>query len=262
MRDDETPYRVYARHYDAIGQRVFGERSAENLLAYLRLNGHAPVHVLDAACGTGAAALSFARAGLTVTGVDNSIDMLEIARTNATKESLSVTFESMDITALIVKSRVDLVTCFYDAVNYLSSLEQVSAFVQSSFDALRSGGVLAFDINTRRKLTEFWHDATVIASDTDERFITYQSWYDEETSSSPLIITIFEHTNSNSWSRFREVHTEYAYAIGDIERALQNAGFASIEVLNWREGNPDFLTTGTEESYRVLFLATRTEAET
>jgi SAM-dependent methyltransferase len=56
--------------------------------------------VLDIGCGTGNAALLAARAGATVTGLDLSPRLLEVARTRATAEGLDAAFVAGDAQAL------------------------------------------------------------------------------------------------------------------------------------------------------------------
>jgi SAM-dependent methyltransferase len=56
--------------------------------------------VLDVACGTGNLALSAARAGASVTGVDIAPNLVEQARENARREGLSAQFDEGDAEAL------------------------------------------------------------------------------------------------------------------------------------------------------------------
>lgn len=61
------------------------------------------VHVLDVGTGTGRAAIGIARAGATVTGVDASAEMLDVARARAaaiTDPPLNITFDVGDAHAL------------------------------------------------------------------------------------------------------------------------------------------------------------------
>ena len=57
-------------------------------------------HVLDVGTGTGRAALALARAGATVTGVDASREMLDVASARAGEAGLAVRFEVADAHAL------------------------------------------------------------------------------------------------------------------------------------------------------------------
>ena len=61
MRATDPAYSRYARHYDQIGQRRFGEISARNLLKLLTAENVRIQSVIDLACGTGAASVEFAK---------------------------------------------------------------------------------------------------------------------------------------------------------------------------------------------------------
>ena len=94
-------YEDYAPIYDAIGQGRFSARMAAWALAWLAERGiRQPARVLDLACGTGEAALVFAAAGCEVTGVDQSVAMLDIARGKARDARYDLTFVRGDIREL------------------------------------------------------------------------------------------------------------------------------------------------------------------
>ena len=255
MPPRDAPYDRYARHYDAIGQSAFGLRSVIHLLHLLDDCSFRPGSVLDIACGTGAVAIELARQGLRVGGLDRSPAMLDIARADADAAHVEVTWLEADMTSFAIAESVDLCTCWYDAVNYLPDRSALLGFLQSAASALRHGGYLAFDINTRKKLAEHWDDSTIVAADDGDRFLVYRSWYDNQSESSPLLVTGFERTTNGSWERFDEEHIEYVFAIADIVDALQQSGFAQIEVLEWGEVGMRERRLGTESSFRVLFLA-------
>jgi SAM-dependent methyltransferase len=253
----DPTYSRYASHYDQIGQRRFGEVSADSLLAYLGDKCVNPNTVLDLACGTGAATLQFARRGLTATGLDISEAMLERARASAEADGLRVQWKQGDMTAFVVDEPFDLCTCFYDAVNYLSDLKEFTSFVRCAFDALVPGGYLAFDINTRRKLEEHWGEMTLVAADDGDRFLAYRSWFDEVREVSPLVITGFERRPDGAWDRFDEEHLETAFRIEDLTARSMTAGFRVVDVLDWQEGHPAPDRAGTEKSFRVMFVANK-----
>ncbi|HET7056742.1 MAG TPA: class I SAM-dependent methyltransferase [Thermomicrobiales bacterium] len=255
MRPTDPTYSRYARHYDQIGQRRFGESSARDLLRLFALQGDHPSSVLDLACGTGAATITFARHGLEVTGLDISRAMLDEAERAAKAAGVAVRWILGDMTAFETEHPYDLCTCFYDAVNYLADLREFTAFARCAFAALAPGGHFAFDINTRRKLAEHWGQMTLIAANDSERFLTYRSWFDERHGVSPLIITGFERRPDGAWDRFDEEHVEVAFAIEDLRDKLESVGFVGTRIIDWREGDISELAPGTEDSFRVLFLA-------
>lgn len=255
MRPRETPYSRYARHYDQIGQRRFGESSAPAVLRYLAAKNFAPSTILDLACGTGAATLVFARHGIKTTGLDISQPMLDEAARTAHASGLDLCWICADMVAFHVAEPVDTCTCFYDAVNYLADMAEFTSFARCSYEALTPGGFLIFDVNTRRKLEEHWGQMTVIAANDDTRFLTYRSWFDDRHGVSPLVITGFERRSDGAWDRFDEEHVETAFAIDDLRNALRSVGFAEIDVLDWREGDAADFVPGTEDAFRVLFVA-------
>jgi SAM-dependent methyltransferase len=70
-------YDAFAWHYEG----SIGDRSVDDDLTWYARRGRGPI--LELACGTGRVALSLARAGLRVLGLDLSEPMLRIARRKA-----------------------------------------------------------------------------------------------------------------------------------------------------------------------------------
>jgi SAM-dependent methyltransferase len=254
MRARQSPYTAYARHYDRIGQRRFGEYAAALVLDLLQ-EGRTIRSVLDVACGTGAAAYVFADRGLDTTGLDLSAEMLRVAESGRAAGARGITWRQDDMRSFETDATFDLCTCFYDAVNYLETIADVRSFADSCRRALRPGGILAFDINTKRKLSEHWADMTLIAADNPDLFLVYRSWYDEDRGNSPLQMTGFERIAENSWRRFDEEHIETAFTISDLVDVLAAAGFGEIRVLDLGDSPQKSIRPGTEASYRVLFIA-------
>jgi SAM-dependent methyltransferase len=251
------PYSAYARIYDRIGQRAFGERMGAVILSELAGIGIYPRTVLDLGCGTGSATLAFARAGLMVTGLDRSPDMLSHAQTLADESQLPVTFLEGDMTALRLPDRYDLVTCIYDAVNYLSDEAELRRFFESVAGLLDSGGAFVFDMNTRHRLMSSWEQGLVLAGDSDDLYVTYRSWFDDAIDASPLIVTAFTRNPDDSWTRFDEEHVERAWPIQQVNAWLQEGGFRVEQIAGVIDSTGDLIHPASEDHGRVLFLATR-----
>ena len=251
------PYSAYARIYDRIGQRAFGERMAAVILNELAAMDIFPRTVLDLGCGTGSATLAFARAGLDVTGLDRSPDMLSHALALAEESELAVSFVEGDMTDLRLTGRFDLVTCIYDAVNYLADESELKRFFESVAGALAPGGAFAFDMNTRRRLMSSWEQGLVLAGDSDDLYVTYRSWFDEAIDASPLIVTAFTRNPDETWSRFDEEHVERAWSIVDVDNWLQDGGFRVEQIAGVIDSTGDLIRPASEDHGRVLFLATR-----
>ena len=76
-------YQAFAGLYDALMDDVDYDAWVGYYLALLGRMGVTPRTLCDCACGTGAMSVRFARQGMRVTGVDLSVDMLELARQKA-----------------------------------------------------------------------------------------------------------------------------------------------------------------------------------
>jgi SAM-dependent methyltransferase len=85
-----------AGRYELIAERI--EPAAEVAVAALGLASGE--RVLDAACGTGNAALVAARGGASAVGVDFAERLVGVARSRAAEEGLDATFEVADVTRI------------------------------------------------------------------------------------------------------------------------------------------------------------------
>ena len=251
------PYSAYAGIYDDIGQRAFGERMAAVILQELMARGKTPHSVLDLGCGTGSATVAFARAGLVATGIDRAPQMLDRARENAAAAQVAATFTAGDMTELDHSIRFELVTCIYDAVNYLEDDDALRQLFREVFRSLEPGGSFAFDMNTRHRLNSSWEQGLMLAGDSDDLFVTYRSWFDSALDASPLIITAFVRESESCWRRFDEEHVERAWPIEHVVAWLEQTGFRVDQVSGYIDSTGDLVRPAREDHGRVLFLASR-----
>lgn len=88
----------YAAEYDSWYQEKKGSLidRVETELAFSLLKLEKGMSVLDFGCGTGNFSIKLAKMGCKVTGVDVSEEMLKIARSKATEQSLAVDFILID----------------------------------------------------------------------------------------------------------------------------------------------------------------------
>ena len=242
-------YTTYAPIYDAIGQGRFSARMAARALAWLAEHDIQPTRVLDLACGTGEAALIFAAAGCEVAGVDRSAAMLEIARGKARGAGYDVAFIRGDMRELPMKderpktndqrmqpgtpssfvlrpSSFDLVTCFYDSMNYLindGDLDRVCAGVAR---VLRPGGYMVFDLNTANEYAS-WDQRDSVTHDGRDCLVYNQLSYDPDAHLATGRIVWFVR-EIDRWWRGEETHIERAWGDDEVRTALAGAGLALI----------------------------------
>jgi ubiquinone/menaquinone biosynthesis C-methylase UbiE len=245
-----TIYEKFAHFYAKGPYPQYSQRMAELLPSVLERFGVKPRTILDLACGEGAFAVAMAKKGLQVTGVDLSQYMLEFAGEQAKKENVNVEFLLQDICSLPFEERYDLVTCWYDSLNYLLELEDLEKAFAGAYRALKKGGLFIFDMNTIYGLAVNWqlHPCNV-EQDTSELFEIHRPGYDSEKNIATLRITGFV-KERNGWTRIDEEHKERGYSIEEIRQYLKKIGLQ--ELACW--GSLQEMSELKPDSGRVWFI--------
>lgn len=144
MEPDDQPKDLYAPIADLYD--VEHRHWIEDLDLYKALTSRSGSPVLDLGCGSGRVGIALAESGHEVHGIDTSDALLAIARRTASARDLSITFERKDIRRFTSEVAFSLVFCALDTLLHLSDSKDLANALDSSFRALRVGGLLALDI--------------------------------------------------------------------------------------------------------------------
>ncbi len=193
--------------------------------------------LLDLACGEGTFLAGMAASGWQVSGVDQSPAMLSFASQKFDTAAAPLCLIHGDMRELHFDNEFDLVTCWYDSLNYLLKLSELKAVFAGVFNALKPGGAFLFDMNTIYALTVHWQrNAAFIPQETSDLIeIHIPSCNYDQQQASLRIIVFTRLEDSQEWDRFEEVHTEQGYPLAVIQSSLQECGFdllASLGSLN------------------------------
>jgi ubiquinone/menaquinone biosynthesis C-methylase UbiE len=101
------------------------------------------MRVLDVGCGPGRHALTLARRGITVHGIDRADAFLELAREFARQEELPATFEHVDVRDLIAEAEFDAVICLCQGGFGLLGGNDEEDVIQRIVNTVRPGGPVA-----------------------------------------------------------------------------------------------------------------------
>ena len=158
-------------------------------------------NILDVFCGTGQHAIRMAQRGYTVTGIDASRDMLNVAQDKTHSAGVSVRYECADIKDFKPARRYDAAYCLGYTFLYMLTHTDVLEFFRTVSNALIQGGVLLVDfINGWSFLKE---------PERDKYF--YQS----------KEVKIFQFEQATLNKKERLVHIEYCYLIDRNERNIK-----------------------------------------
>ncbi|MEN9935010.1 MAG: hypothetical protein RLZZ387_1589 [Chloroflexota bacterium] len=220
-------YAAYAPVYDSTGQGARGARLATEVLRRLRGRGVAPQDALDLACGTGAATLALADAGLRAVGADRAPAMLAIARGRARDARLDAAFVEADIRDLTLGEEgdaFDLVTCL-GALDELADDGDLARVVRVAAGLLRPGGRLAFDLPPAELLAQ--GEADAVLHDGLDHLVYARLTLDEGARGERQVVWFVREIER--WWRGEETHPLRLWAEDEALAALAAAGMALEE---------------------------------
>lgn len=203
-------------------------------------------NLLELACGTGALAVAFAKAGFSVTGLDLSEEMLMLAQNRALAENAEIQLIAGDMLDLTDIGTYQAVTCFSDSLCYMKNQEQVLQVFQGVFDLLEDEGVFIFDVHSLYQMdTVFpgysFHDQT-------ENFaFLWDSYAGEVPHSIEHFLTFFV-KEGEYFDRIDELHQERTYSLETYQALLKKAGFQSEVYADFEDAGPN------ETSKRWFFV--------
>jgi len=251
-----SQYNKFATVYDLMGADHFSREMVAYVTLILKRYKITPVTCLDLCCGTGSAIEGLLDLGLDVSGLDGSAQMLAIAAKKLKGRKVKLyhktlpRFKLLDTIDSRQQRRFDLVTCFYDSLNYMKNETELKAAFKSVYQHLKPGGHFIFDMNTAESLKTLWDEHIYAGQKKDMAWI-WENEYLPKKKAAKCHATFFV-KNGKSWQRFDEVHTEYAYSNTKIKKLLKDAGFKI-------KGFHHCLTfqAAKRDSYRIAVIANR-----
>jgi len=200
--------------------------------------------VLDLCCGTGQLACFLSEAGYDVTGIDGSEAMLKYAGENAP----GVDFIRDDARSFDLPPSFDLVISFFDSLNHVMTVEELTAVFRNVYSCLLEEGLFVFDMNLEPGFLDKWQGYYGIVE--DDHVCLFPQSYDLEKRIARFDATIFRLTDY--WYRSDVTLLEKCYSLEEITGALSEAGFSLLDTFEYTlENGRKNLAAG---SGRAFFL--------
>lgn len=224
-------YGEFAEIYSQGPYTWFSLRMAELLPGILQEWDVQPEVILDMACGDGSFAIEMARLGYQVTAIDRSPQMIRIAERKAKDAGVKVDFRLRNMSSMIFDDSFDLVTCWFDSLNYLWALSEVRKAFERVNRALHPGGLFVFDMLTIYGLSVPWTREPVrLEWETPDRYVIHKGSYNYDLNMSTVDITAFLR-EGELWRRIQESHVQKGYFAWEIRNALRDAGLRQLATL-------------------------------
>lgn len=218
-------YENFARVYDELMDNVPYEEWAQFILNLLQDREITEGLVLELGCGTGKLMTLLGKAGFDMIGVDNSVEMLQIAREKTSQDFL---YLLQDMREFELYGTVKAVISVCDSVNYITKKEELRKVFQLVNNYLDPEGLFIFDFNTEYKYRELIGE-TVIAEDREDVSFIWFNEYDEESHLNDIDLKVFVQEEGNIYRKFQEEHIQRGYTLDEIKQLLEESGLIFLE---------------------------------
>ncbi len=239
-------YTSFARVYDLFMDNVPYEMWCEYLTTILAENGIESGLILDLGCGTGKLTRLMEKKGYDMIGVDNSFEMLDIARES---ECENILYLMQDMREFELYGTVRAIYSACDSLNYILEEEELLTVFRLVNNYLDPGGLFVFDINTPFKYQELLAENT-FAETRDEGSFIWENYYDEEEKINEYDLTLYIEEEDGRFSRYQEVHYQKCYELPVIKGLLQEAGLEFVAAYDAYSKNPV-----AEDSEKITIVA-------
>ena len=218
-------YENFARVYDELMDNVPYEEWAQFILNLLQDRKITEGLVLELGCGTGKMMTLLGKAGFDMIGVDNSVEMLQIAREKTSQDFL---YLLQDMREFELYGTVKAVISVCDSVNYITKKEELKKVFQLVNNYLDPDGLFIFDFNTEYKYRELIGE-TVIAEDREDVSFIWFNEYDEESHLNDIDLKVFVQEEGDIYRKFQEEHIQRGYTLDEIKQLLEESGLIFLE---------------------------------
>ena len=238
-------YTSFAKVYDLFMDNVPYEQWCEYLWTLLKENGIENGLVLDLGCGTGKLTRLMEKKGYDMIGVDNSFEMLDIARE---QESENILYLMQDMREFELYGTVRAIYSACDSLNYILEEEELLEVFKLVNNYLDPGGLFIFDINSSFKYYELLAENTFAETREEGSFI-WENYFDEEEGINEYDLTLYIKEDGR-FSRFQEVHYQKCYELDIIKKLIEEAGLELVAAYDAYTKNPV-----AEDSEKITVIA-------
>lgn len=239
-------YTSFAQVYDLFMDNVPYEEWCEYIRDILHQYGIEDGLLLDLGCGTGKMCRIMSQYGYDLIGIDNSIEMLDIARE---QNDAGILYLNQDMREFELYGTVRAVYCACDSVNYILSEEELTSVFKLVNNYLDPRGLFVFDFNPEYKYRELLAENTFAENREDGSFI-WENYYDEEEEINEYDLTLFIKDDHGKFERFGETHFQKSYTLEAMRRLIEAAGMEYVAAYDAYTFDPV-----REDSERITIIA-------
>lgn len=241
---DDTPYAEWSAYLASLLEE-YGQIELpqdENLRAEANC-------ILDLGCGTGVMTEMMAQKGYDMIGIDNSMEMLELAQERKNEIGSDTLYLLQDMRDFSLYGTVGAVISVCDSINYLLDAEDLLVCFKLVNNYLYPKGLFIFDFNTVYKYEQIGD--SVIAENREDCSFIWENSYDPETQMNQYDLTLFvQEEESELYEKYEEIHYQKGYELEHMIWLLEKAGMVFVKAID-----ADTHGEVTDESERIYVIA-------
>lgn len=222
-------YTGFAQVYDQFMDNIDYEVWCKYLMELLKEYGIDNGIVLDLGCGTGNITQKLSDAGYDMIGIDNSMDMLNIA-IEKQREEQDILYLLQDMRAFELYGTVAAVVSICDSINYITDYDELVQVFKLVNNYLDPNGIFIFDLKTKNYYKNIGE--AIIAEDRDECSFIWDNYFDEGDNINEYQLSVFVKGDDGRYDKFTEEHYQRAYSLKEIKSALNEAGLEFVTAYN------------------------------
>jgi SAM-dependent methyltransferase len=222
------PYSGFASVYDLFMDNVPYDEWADYVQKLLKKFNIEKGLLLELGCGTGSMTRRLADRGFDMIGLDNSEEMLSIAR-DKSSGGYDILYLCQDMREFELYGTVAAVVSVCDSMNYILTEEELLQVFRLVNNYLDPGGLFIFDLDTQYMYEEVLGDQTIAENREEGSFIWENSYYEEE-QMNEVTLTIFVPETEELYRRYEETHYRRAYSLEKVKQLIEEAGMEFVTV--------------------------------
>lgn len=196
-------YKGFSYYFDQIMEYI----DYHDWLSFTKQYVSQDKHILDLACGSGTLAVLLSVEGFKVDGLDLSTEMIGLANDKFKAYHILNNLYTCDMSSFSLPRKYDAVTCYFDSVNHLPTIEHVKQMMNCVYETLNENGLFLFDVFSKSKYDEM--DNTDISEDFDDFSYNWKIKLKK-----PNILTHDITIKADSF--IHEIYNEYYYDLNDF----------------------------------------------
>ena len=245
-------FEKYAQYYDLLYKDKDYQKETEYILSLLKKYHPESEKILEFGSGSGIHGRLLANAGLKVSGIERSQQMIDLGLSTRKKGDIQNTNFSCtkgDCTSIFIGDYFDAVISIFHVLSYQTSDEKVIAMLKNAHRQMNQGGIFIFDYWYAPAVWHIGPTLRVKRVSNNQLAITRiaePKYFREQNIVQVNYQTFVEDLTSSHISEIKETHEMRAFETDEIEEFAYQTGFTLLHSEEWVTGH-----TSSKETWGV-----------